>query len=143
MANNEDILYLPHHQSKKRKHMSMHDRAAQFGAFAALTGYDDAIEETARLTDQRVELTEYVKAEINARLVYLAQNQLPSLPVSIEYFKPDPYKDGGAYCISVGAVLKIDPTERFVYMENDVKIPIDDIISVDSEIFDEMSRIVF
>ena len=64
-----DILTLPHHKAANRPHMSMHDRAAQFSPFAALTGYDDAVRETARLTGRRIELDEYEKAAVNEKLL--------------------------------------------------------------------------
>ena len=128
--NNEDIIYLPHHQSSKRPHMSMHDRAAQFGAFAALTGYDDAINETARLTDERIELDESVKEDINSKLVYIMENEYPSTDVTIVHFVPDSQKDGGKYVQVKGRVLKIDPTEKIVFMENDISVHISNIISL-------------
>lgn len=133
----EDIIFLPHHQSKVRRHMSMHDRAAQFGAFAALTGYDAAIEETARLTDERIEPDESVKADINGKLVYIMEHDFPSDPITVTHYVPDPYKDGGAYKTNVGSVLKIDSVMKIVYMENDVKIFVDDIISLEGDSFKE------
>ncbi len=132
---NEDIIHLPHYRSKKRKPMSAHDRAAQFGAFAALTGYEDAVEETARRTDARMEIDETVKEEINFRLVYLAEGKLPSPVVSITYFVEDEKKSGGRYITAVGSVTKIDTFTRTVRMEDLREIPIDNILSVEGEAF--------
>lgn len=134
---NEDILYLPHYRSKKRKPMSAHDRAAQFGAFAALTGYEDAVEETARRTDCKIEIDETVKEEINYRLVFLAEGEFPSPCVSITYFVKDEKKPGGKYVTLTGSVIKIDSYTRTIRMEDMKEISIDDILSVDGEIFDE------
>lgn len=135
--NYEDILYLPHHQSKKRHPMSNSDRAAQFAAFAALTGYDDTINETARLTDERIEPDESVKADINSKLVYIMENPLPSEPVIIVHFVPDCYKDGGEYVKFCGSVLKIDPVQKLVYTDDGKTIHIADIISCNGEMFDD------
>lgn len=126
----EDIINLPHHTSKSRPHMSVYDRAAQFSPFAALTGYDAAITETARLTDKRVELDEYSKADLNERL-NLIQDHLDEQPeVSITYFQPDKKKTGGAYITATGHVKKIDEYERTVVMQDATKIPIDEIIAI-------------
>ena len=93
----DDIINLPHHQSATRPHMSNYDRAAQFAPFAALTGYDDAVKETARLTDRRIELDEGEKAAIDQRLL-LVQERLPEpTEVTITYFVSDKRKAGGAY----------------------------------------------
>lgn len=130
----DDIINLPHHASTSRPHMSAHDRAAQFSPFAALTGYDAAITETGRLTDKRVELDEYRKADLNERLCKI-QDQIDEQPeVSITYFQPDKKKSGGAYITVTGCVKKIDAYERTVVMQDDTKIPIDGIFEIDDEI---------
>lgn len=131
----DDIINLPHHRSTSRPHMSSHDRAAQFSPFAALTGYDSAIIETARLTDTRVELDELSKADLNERL-FMIQNQMNEQPeVLISYFQPDKKKPGGAYINVAGCVKKIDEYERTVVMQDATKIPIDDILEIDGELF--------
>lgn len=130
----DDIINLPHHTSTSRLHMSAHDRAAQFSPFAALTGYDAAITETGRLTDKKVELDEYRKADLNERLCKI-QDQMDEQPeVSITYFQPDKKKSGGAYITVTGCVKKIDAYERTVVMQDDTKIPIDGIFEIDDEI---------
>lgn len=130
----DDIINLLHHTSTSRPHMSAHDRAAQFSPFAALTGYDAAITETGRLTDKRVELDEYRKADLNERLCKI-QDQMDEQPeVSITYFQPDKKKSGGAYITVTGCVKKIDAYERTVVMQDDTNIPIDGIFEIEDEI---------
>ncbi|MCD8005221.1 MAG: hypothetical protein LUE91_06155, partial [Oscillospiraceae bacterium] len=92
-----DIINLPHHVSATRPHMSMHDRAAQFSPFAALTGYDAAVKETARLTDQRAELDDDMKEKLSERINLLQENLAAAPAVEITYFIPDERKEGGAY----------------------------------------------
>lgn len=130
-----DIIDLPHHQSATRPHMTLHDRAAQFSPFAALTGYDDAVKETARLTDNKEELDEYRKEELNERLsmIYDTLDEQPE--ASVTYFLPDKKKSGGAYVTVTGSVKKIDEYEHLVIMRDGTKIPIDDIYEISSVIF--------
>lgn len=131
----DDIINLPHHVSASRPRMSALDRAAQFSPFAALTGYDDAVKETARLTDERVELDESSKAALNERLLMI-QGQLDDQPqVSIIYFQPDDKKAGGTYITATGCVKKIDEYERTAVMKDGTKISIDDIIKIDGDLF--------
>ena len=131
----DSIRNLPHHQSTTRPHMSLHDRAAQFSPFAALIGYDDAVKESARLTDTKAELDEYEKAALNERLNLIRDAMDDQPGVSITYFLPDKKKSGGAYVTATGSVKKIDEYERIVVMQDGTKVPIDDIAEVDGEIF--------
>lgn len=131
----DDIINLPHRVSASHPHMSALDRAAQFSPFAALTGYEDAVKETARLTNKRVELDESSKAILNDRLCMI-QDTLEDQPqVSITYFKPDNKKAGGAYITTTGGVKKINEYERSMVMQDATKILIDEIISIDGEMF--------
>ena len=131
----DDIINLPHHQSATRPHMSNYDRAAQFAPFAALTGYDDAVKETARLTDKKVELDEYSKDALNERL-NMIQDAIDEQPeVSITYFLLDKKKSGGAYVTVTGRVKKIDEYENIVLLQDGTKIPIDDIAEIAGDIF--------
>ena len=123
----DDIMHLPHHQSRERRHMSLHDRAAQFAPFAALTGYGDAIEETARLTVEKVSLTETELAKINEVLIYIAEHLSEKLTVSITYFKADLLKSGGAYLTDIGTVEKINLAGQCVIMDSGIKIAMEDI----------------
>ena len=134
----DDIINLPHHVSTTRAHMSDINRAAQFSPFAALTGYDAAIKETGRLTDERVELDEYTKEHLNDRLQIIADQLKEHPEISVTYFQPDEKKDGGAYVTASGTVKKIDIYERIVLMTDDTTIPIYEIISIEGQIFETM-----
>lgn len=115
-------------------------RAAQFAPFAALTGYDEAVEETARLTDAKLELDEYQKTELNDKLQFL-NNSEDNEDVCITYFVPDKRKSGGEYITKKGIVLKVREYEKDVVMEDGTEIPIDDIIAIESNQFNEMESI--
>ena len=132
MQNNyDDIIDLPHHVSATRPQMSMMDRAAQFSPFAALTGYDAAIKETARLTDQKIDLDDYEKEEINDKIQLITEHLGEDFEVVITYFQPDSRKAGGAYVDAVGIVKKIDEYDRVIILQDGKKIPIDDILDID------------
>ncbi len=125
-----DIIDLPHHVSKTHSHMSMHDRAAQFMPFRALTGYEDAVQETARLTDEKIELTEDQKALLDTELQKLA-DKIGSLPlVTVTYFQPDKKKAGGAYVCVTGQLKKIDDFNGTLIFLGGERILIDDILSI-------------
>ena len=138
MGKYDDIINLPHKQSSRRPRMSLYDRAAQFSPFAALTGHDAAIKETARLTDQKAELDEGNKERLNERLQIILENLSRSTEVTITYFLPDERKAGGAYVDVIGIVKKIDEYEQIVIMRNGTKIPIDDIIGIEGELFQHL-----
>lgn len=91
----DDIIHLPHHISKTRPQMSMMDRAAQFSPFAALTGYDAAIKETGRLTDEKIELGEETKAVLDRKQSYLSDMISVQPEITVTYFLPDERKSGG------------------------------------------------
>ena len=131
MENYNDIINLPHHVSATRPQMSMIDRAAQFSPFAALTGYDAAIKETGRLTDEKIELDEESLSILNMKFQILVDSLADESEVTFTYFKPDERKSGGAYVCLTGTVKKVDDFERLIVMQNGVKIPMDDIIEID------------
>jgi len=133
----DDIIHLPHHVSTTHPHMAAIDRAAQFSPFAALTGYDAAIKETARLTDKRVELDESMKAALSNKLQMIADRLKEHPEIAITYFQPDGKKNGGAYVTVINTVKKIDVYERIVVMTDGIVIPVDEIISIDIHSFDE------
>lgn len=138
MGKYDDIINLPHPTSQKRPRMSVQDRAAQFSLFAALTGYDAAIRETARLTEERIELNEYEQAVLDQRITLL-QEHLKDLPeVTITYFQPDERKEGGKYRSLTGVVKKIDPYERQLVLADKSKISIESILNLESELFRNM-----
>ena len=132
----DDIINLPHHISTTRPHMTVIDRAAQFSPFAALTGYDSAIKETSRQTDAKVKLDEYVRDALSDRLQILAFRIKEHPEIAITYFQPDEKKNGGAYVTAVSSAKKIDKYERVVVMTDGTAIPIDEIISIDGQIFE-------
>ena len=131
----EDIIHLPRHVSINRKHMPIHDRAAQFSPFAALTGFDGAIKETARLTDQRIILDEDEKTILDEKLRILQEQLSRQHEIEIVYFKPDERKDGGAYISIMGTVKKIDGYEHAVVMHDGTRIPIEDMVDITGELF--------
>ena len=137
----DDILNLPHHVSQNHPQMSMRDRAAQFSPFAALTGYEDAIGETSRLTEQRRELSEHEQAELNLRLNILAVKLNENPEIRIEYFIPDEQKSGGAYVIISGTVAKLSLSDRTIVMEDGSVIHIDDIAEITGTTFDETDSV--
>ena len=127
MSRYDDIMDHPNYRSETRKHMSMHDRAAQFSPFAALVGYDAAVEETARLTEERITLDDDRIQEINRVIGTLEKGNL----VHIMYFLPDPFKSGGLYVHVSGFVGKLDSYERMLYLTDGTDIPIPDIIKIE------------
>lgn len=135
----DDIINLPHHISATRSHMTAIDRAAQFSPFAALTGYEAAIKETARLTDERVDLDEYAKDALREKLQIITDRIKEHPEITITYFQPDAKKKGGAYVTAVGSAKKIDEYEQVVVMTDGTVIPIDETISIDGQIFELMA----
>ena len=130
-----DIINLPHHELKTRQRMPIINRAASFSPFAALTGYDDAVKETARLTSERIELDEGAKEILNDKLRIAADKADQEPEIKVTYFLPDKKKDGGAY-ITIKAVIKrIDEYERLVVFNDKSTIPIDDIYEIEGDIY--------
>lgn len=131
-----DIIDLEHPTSKVHPRMNKEDRAAQFAPFAALTGYAEAINEVGRLVDKKRELTDEEKLIISNRINYLIENKDKDYEVIIIYFIADLKKDGGKYLSINGVIKKVDIVNRFI-MVNKKKIYIEDIIMINSNIFDE------
>lgn len=123
----KDIIALPHHVSGTRPQMPMSDRAAQFAPFAALTGYDSAIKETGRLTNERIELDEDALTALNVKYQFLMDALDEEPEIKITYFKPDERKAGGEYVSAIGAVKKVDDFERLITMQDGTRIPMDDV----------------
>lgn len=123
----DEIMGLPHHVSKTRPQMPMSDRAAQFAPFAALTGYDSAIKETGRLTNERIELDEDTLTALNVKYQFLMDALDKEPEIKITYFKPDERKAGGEYVSAIGAVKKVDDFERLITMQDGTRIPMDDV----------------
>ena len=128
----EDIINLPHHISKKHPQMTMESRAAQFAPFAALVGYEDAVEETARLTTKRIELNEEEKNILDMKLQMLKEQMHVQIypEISIMYFVPDLKKDGGKYIKISGTIKKVDEYKQLLILDDKTQIPINEIISI-------------
>ena len=138
MKGYEDIINLPHHISPTRQQMPMSDRAAQFSPFAALTGYDAAIKETGRLTDERIELDEEALTALDMKYQLLIDAFDDAPEVTITYFQPDERKAGGKYITATSAVKKVDDFERRITMQKGTKIPMDDVLSIDGKMFSSL-----
>ena len=134
----EDIINLPHYVSPTRPQMPMSDRAAQFAPFAALTGYDSAIKETGRLTDERIELDEEALTALDMKYQLLMDAFDVAPEVTITYFQPDERKVGGKYVSAVGTVKKVNDFERQITMQDGSKIPMDEVLSIDGELFSSL-----
>lgn len=131
----EDIVNLPHPVSRTHPQMSRADRAAQFSPFAALTGHDAAVRETARLTDRRIETAEDKRYELDLKLQLLIQ-LLPSRPeVTVTYFVPDTRKAGGAYVSVSGTLKRVDTRKRILLLQDGTEIPADDVLELESPVF--------
>ena len=129
-GNYDDIIALPHPEPRTHPRMSLHDRAAQFSPFAALTGHSAAIAETGRLTDSRITLDESEMARVDAALQQLRE-LLPQEPVaSITYFVPDERKAGGSYQTITGTARRIDTANGVLLLTDQRAIPIPDILAV-------------
>lgn len=135
-----DIIDLPHRVSATRPQMPLRDRAAQFSPFAALTGYEDVICETARLTDSRLELSESKQTELNEKLQIIIENAAEKPEVKITYFVPDKRKSGGAYETAVGFVKRIDECALAVIFADNRAVCIADIYDIEGEIFRDIEK---
>ena len=133
-----DIIHLPHHVSQKHPQMPMLDRAAQFAPFAALTGYDDSIAETGRLTTERRELSEQEQAELNRRFDFLISRLKGSSEVDIVHFVPDERKSGGGYQSVTGSIKTISLPERMITLNSGQVIHFDDILDITGTVFSKM-----
>ena len=131
----KDIINLPHHISSVHPQMSMESRAAQFSPFAALTGYEDAIKETGRLTEERIEQEEDEMGGLDRKL-RLLQERIGDRPeISVTYFRPDVRKKGGAYVTVTGRVRKIDLPGRSLVMEDGSRIAVEAVTGMEGGLF--------
>ena len=138
LHNYDDIINLPHHVSKNRKRMTSGERAAQFSPFAALTGYDEAVIEAARLTDERKEMTEEMKSLVDAKIQIIADYIDTEPYITVIYFLPDSKKEGGAYVRIAGKVRAVDNYERRIIFADKTFVSIDQIKDIESDLFDSM-----
>lgn len=131
----EDIIDLPPHISKKHPQPTMMDRAARFAPFAAITGYEEMVLEEARVTEERVDLDEGALSLLNEKLNMIQEFIDEEPEIKITYFEPDKKKSGGAYIDITGTVKRIDEYECLVIMTDGKKIRIEDIYSLESDLF--------
>ena len=132
----KDIVSLPHPVSIRHPHMPIPDRAAQFAPFAALTGYDAAIRETARQTEQKIELDENAKMILDRKQQLLLHCSSQHPQITVTYFKPDARKTGGAYVSVSGNFHSIDPLKHQLILTDQTRIPLDDILDLESPVID-------
>lgn len=130
----EDIIDLPHHVSGKHPPMDMEKRAAQFMPFRALTGYEDAVAETARLTQRKIDLSEEERADLDVRLRLLSERLQEKPLVRVTYFLADPLKEGGSYESFTGRLRRIDPYEKSLVFVQGERIPLKDILSLRTDL---------
>lgn len=126
----DEIMGRPHHVSKTRPQMPMSDRAAQFAPFAALTGYDAAIKETGRLTDDKIELDEEALTALDMKYQLLMDALDDAPEVTITYFQPDARKAGGQYVSATGTVKKVDTFGRRILLQDGTRIPLDSVFDL-------------
>lgn len=134
----DDIINLPHPTSKRHPRMPIRDRAAIFSPFAALSGHGAAIAETARLTEQRIELDEDTRAELDRRQAILLEHIGEQPEVTITWFQPDEKKAGGAYLTATGRLKKFREVERTLLLADGTEIPLEDVVALESNIFQEL-----
>lgn len=134
----DDIINLPHHVSRKHPQMPLINRAAQFSPFAALTGHEAAIQETARLTESFIELDEDRKERLDEQLQMLMENLGQKPECEITYFQPDEKKTGGSYLTICGRVKKIDQFEHQIVFTDGKTLPIRHLFAIRGELFRNM-----
>ena len=132
----EDIVNLPHHVSRRHPAMTLHGRAAQFAPFAALTGYEEVIDETARPTEVRRELADDARALLDMRLNLLAAHLAEQPWVTVAYFVPDQRKQGGRYRRVSGRLVAVMQAEQTLRLGDGTAIPIHELYAIDSPLLD-------
>ena len=133
----DDILHLLHPTSKRHPRMPIADRAAQFSPFAALTGHGAAIEETARVTERRIELDEDAKEQLDQTLQLLLERIAEQPEVTVTWFSPDKKKAGGQYHTATGKLKRIDTQESRLILTDGNQIPLEDLLEIRSESFQD------
>ena len=134
----DDIIRLARPVSPRRAGMPMLDRAAQFAPFSALTGYEDVIEETGRLTDSETELTESSKQQLDEKFRILAASSGDRPLVTITYFAPDGRKKGGSYVTVTGRLKCVDAYEQVLCLTDRQKIPMAAVRCIQSDLLNDI-----
>ena len=134
MNNYDDIINL-NRPISKHKHLGIDSRSAQFAPFSALVGYDDAVKETARLTDKKIEIDDGLKEMINSKLNYLNENIKDNYEVIVTYFIKDAKKNGGKYVNKIGVIKRIDSVNKIIKFSDNSIIKMNDIININSDMF--------
>ena len=133
--NYDDMINMPCPTSPRHPRMPRADRAAQFAPFAALTGYDAAIDETGRLTDQKIDISEDMREKLDLKQNFLADIIDEQPEISVTYFVPDKKKSGGSYVTVNGRLKQIDEYEQLIILTDGKKIPIQEVYSIESDLF--------
>ncbi len=139
----DDIIDLPHHVSKKHKQLGKESYAAQFSPFAALTGYDGIVSEAARFTDERIELGETDLEILSMKLQIIAEHIKERPEITFTYFLKDEKKSGGSYLTQTGNIKQINDVERLLLFTDGSKLPIDDVVDMQGEIFNILEKAEF
>lgn len=140
MNNYDDIINLPHYESKTRKRMSLEARSAQFAPFAALTGYDDKVKETARRTEKKIELSDEEYSIINSKLQIIKEHIKEQPEINFTIFIKDKLKDGGKYEEVKGKVRRIDEINEEIILVDKTKISMKNIYDINGEIIKNYSQ---
>ena len=127
----DDIINLEHHVSTKHPRMSLENRSAQFAPFSALTGYEEAVTEEARVTESRIAIDEEAKIEVNEKLNYIMKNLDKNIIVSVTYFEKDKKKQGGRYKTIKGIIKKIDDFRKTIEMKTGEIIKIEELKKIE------------
>lgn len=136
MSKYDDIINL-NRPISKHKHQSINSRAAQFAPFAALTGYDSAIKETARLTDEKIEVNDELREILNNKLNFLNNHIMEKNEITIFHFIKDDKKNGGKYVSKKGIIKRIDPVNKTIKFEDNTIIMMNDIIDIKGDLFED------
>lgn len=137
MNNYADIINLKR-PSSNHNHLSIESRASQFSPFAALTGYDNEVKETARITDKRIDIDDGLREMLNAKLNYLNYHIKESPNISITYFVKDHKKEGGKYLTKQGIIKRIDTVNEIIKFNDNMTISMNDIINITGDIFNTL-----
>ena len=137
MNNYTDIINLKRPVSN-HNHLSIESRASQFSPFAALTGYDNEVKETARITDKRIDIDDGLREMLNAKLNYLNDHIKESPNISITYFVKDPKKEGGKYLTKQGIIKRIDTVNEIIKFNDNASISMNDMINITGDIFNTL-----